>query len=156
MGTPLHAIDHRSDNKLYKLQTPQSPIVRPVMYDHYNVDNYPLGTNAIVAVMSYTVSDCFLIVCNDHFIRKLYIRSFWCAENVRFFWRMKKTQPKMKVPKFLSKQMMCHRNEALRFKTIVYRKILGILMLELPDIQYICSCIKCWQEISTVVAGLQI
>ncbi|XP_056008154.1 DNA-directed RNA polymerase I subunit RPA2-like isoform X2 [Ostrea edulis] len=57
MGTPLHAIDHRSDNKLYKLQTPQSPIVRPVMYDHYNVDNYPLGTNAIVAVMSYTGYD---------------------------------------------------------------------------------------------------
>ena len=56
MGTPLHALEHRADNKLYKLQTPQSPIVRPVMYDHYDMDNYPLGTNAIVAVMSYTVS----------------------------------------------------------------------------------------------------
>ena len=56
MGTPLHALEHRADNKPYKLQTPQSPIVRPVMYDHYEMDNYPLGTNAIVAVMSYTVS----------------------------------------------------------------------------------------------------
>ncbi|XP_061179833.1 DNA-directed RNA polymerase I subunit RPA2-like [Saccostrea echinata] len=57
MGTPLHALDHRSDNKLYRLQTPQSPVVRPVMYDHYDMDNYPLGTNAIVAVMSYTGYD---------------------------------------------------------------------------------------------------
>lgn len=56
MGFPVHALDRRADNKLYKLQTPQSPVVRPVMYDHYEMDTYPLGTNAIVAVMSYTVS----------------------------------------------------------------------------------------------------
>lgn len=56
MGFPVHALDRRADNKLYKLQTPQSPVVRPVMYDHYDMDTYPLGTNAIVAVMSYTVS----------------------------------------------------------------------------------------------------
>ena len=56
MGTPLHAFSHRSDNKLYRIQTPQSPVVRPVLYDHYAMDNYPLGTNAVVAVMSYTVS----------------------------------------------------------------------------------------------------
>ncbi|KAK3108488.1 hypothetical protein FSP39_008990 [Pinctada imbricata] len=57
MGTPLHAYGHRSDNKLYRIQTPQSPVVRPVLYDHYGIDNYPLGTNAIVAVMSYTGYD---------------------------------------------------------------------------------------------------
>ena len=56
MGTPLHALKYRSDNKLYKLQTPQTPTVRPIKHDEYNVDNYPLGTNAIVAVVSYTVS----------------------------------------------------------------------------------------------------
>ena len=56
MGTPLHALKHRADNKLYKLQTPQSPIVRPAKHDLYNIDNYPLGTNAVVAVISYTVS----------------------------------------------------------------------------------------------------
>ncbi len=56
MGTPLHALRHRSDNKLYKLQTPQSPVVRPVKHDIYGIDDYPLGTNAIVAVISYTVS----------------------------------------------------------------------------------------------------
>lgn len=57
MGTPCHAIVHRSDNKLYRLQTPQSPLVRPYMHDHYGVDNYPLGTNAVVAVISYTGYD---------------------------------------------------------------------------------------------------
>ena len=37
------------------MQTPQSPLVRPMAHDEFNVDNYPLGTNAIVAVISYTV-----------------------------------------------------------------------------------------------------
>uniref|UniRef100_A0A3Q3J2Z8 DNA-directed RNA polymerase subunit beta n=1 Tax=Monopterus albus TaxID=43700 RepID=A0A3Q3J2Z8_MONAL len=57
MGFPLHSFTDRSDNKLYRLQTPQSPLVRPYMYDHYNLDNYPSGTNAIVAVISYTGYD---------------------------------------------------------------------------------------------------
>lgn len=57
MGFPLHTFAERSDNKLYRLQTPQSPLVRPSMYDHYNLDNYPSGTNAIVAVISYTGYD---------------------------------------------------------------------------------------------------
>lgn len=57
MGFPLHSFMDRSDNKLYRLQTPQSPLVRPYMYDHYNLDNYPSGTNAIVAVISYSGYD---------------------------------------------------------------------------------------------------
>lgn len=57
MGFPLHTFSDRSDNKLYRLQTPQSPLVRPSMYDHYDLDNYPSGTNAIVAVISYTGYD---------------------------------------------------------------------------------------------------
>ncbi|TRY55888.1 hypothetical protein DNTS_029133 [Danionella cerebrum] len=57
MGFPLHSFQDRSDNKLYRLQTPQSPLVRPVMYDYFDVDNYPIGTNAIVAVISYTGYD---------------------------------------------------------------------------------------------------
>ncbi|KAM8860351.1 DNA-directed RNA polymerase I subunit RPA2 [Spinachia spinachia] len=57
MGFPLHSFMDRSDNKLYRLQTPQSPLVRPYIYDHYNLDNYPSGTNAIVAVISYTGYD---------------------------------------------------------------------------------------------------
>lgn len=57
MGFPLHSFTDRSDNKLYRLQTPQSPLVRPYMYDHYSLDDYPSGTNAIVAVISYTGYD---------------------------------------------------------------------------------------------------
>lgn len=57
MGFPLLTYQDRSDNKLYRLQTPQSPLVRPTMYDYYNMDNYPIGTNAIVAVISYTGYD---------------------------------------------------------------------------------------------------
>eukprot|EP00040_Diaphanoeca_grandis_P032793 m.199573 g.199573 ORF g.199573 m.199573 type:complete len:1144 (-) comp32739_c0_seq2:126-3557(-) len=57
MGFPLHSFSHRADNKLYCLRTPQSPMVRPKAYDDYNFDTYPLGTNAIVAVISYTGYD---------------------------------------------------------------------------------------------------
>ncbi|KAJ1154285.1 hypothetical protein NDU88_007038 [Pleurodeles waltl] len=57
MGFPLLTYQDRSDNKLYRLQTPQSPLVRPYMYDYYAMDNYPVGTNAIVAVISYTGYD---------------------------------------------------------------------------------------------------
>ena len=73
MGFPAQSLVHRMDNKIYKLQvcsashiatlgcclvlqTPQSPMVRPYLYDQYSVDDYPLGTNAVVAVISYTVS----------------------------------------------------------------------------------------------------
>nr|XP_060610452.1 DNA-directed RNA polymerase I subunit RPA2-like [Anolis sagrei ordinatus] len=57
MGFPLLTFPYRSDDKLYRLQTPQSPLVRPAMYDHYDMDSYPIGTNAIVAVISYSGYD---------------------------------------------------------------------------------------------------
>lgn len=57
MGTPGTALIHRSDNKLYQLQTGQSPIVRANLFDDYGLDNYPNGTNAVVAVISYTGYD---------------------------------------------------------------------------------------------------
>jgi len=57
MGTPFHAFRHRIDNKVFRIQTPQSPIVRNENYERYQVDNYPLGTNAVVAVISYTGYD---------------------------------------------------------------------------------------------------
>ena len=37
-------------------QTPQAPLVRNERYNDYGVDEFPLGTNAVVAVISYTVS----------------------------------------------------------------------------------------------------
>lgn len=57
MGTPGVALTHRSDNKLYKLQTGQTPIVKAKLYDEYGMDNFPNGTNAVVAVISYTGYD---------------------------------------------------------------------------------------------------
>lgn len=57
MGTPGVALVHRSDNKLYRLQTGQTPIVKANLYDDYGMDNFPNGTNAVVAVISYTGYD---------------------------------------------------------------------------------------------------
>jgi len=57
MGTPVHAFPHRTDNKLYRLQNVQTPIVRPRLHDTYKMDRYPNGFNAIVAVISYTGYD---------------------------------------------------------------------------------------------------
>ena len=57
MGTSSHTVQLRGDNKAYRLMTPQTPIVRPYMYDQYGLDDYCLGTNAVVAVISYTGYD---------------------------------------------------------------------------------------------------
>ncbi|GJJ07336.1 hypothetical protein Clacol_001537 [Clathrus columnatus] len=57
MGTPATALQHRTDNKLYRLQTGQTPIVRPDLYNLYGLDHFPNGTNAVVAVISYTGYD---------------------------------------------------------------------------------------------------
>jgi DNA-directed RNA polymerase I subunit RPA2 len=57
MGTPGTALKYRTDNKTYRLQTGQTPIVRPPLYNEYGLDNFPNGTNAIVAVLSYTGYD---------------------------------------------------------------------------------------------------
>ena len=57
MGTPGVGLVHRSDNKLYRLQSGQTPIVKANLYDDYGMDNFPNGTNAVVAVISYTCYD---------------------------------------------------------------------------------------------------
>lgn len=57
MGTPGTAIRHRTDNKMYRLQTGQTPIVRAPLHNAYGFDNFPNGTNAVVAVISYTGYD---------------------------------------------------------------------------------------------------
>jgi DNA-directed RNA polymerase I subunit RPA2 len=57
MGTPGTAIRHRTDNKSYRLQTGQTPVVRSPLYNEYGLDNFPNGMNAIVAVISYTGYD---------------------------------------------------------------------------------------------------
>ncbi|XP_057976334.1 DNA-directed RNA polymerase I subunit 2 isoform X2 [Malania oleifera] len=57
MGFSSQAINCRADQKLYHLQTPQTPIVRTNAYEKYQIDEFPLGTNAIVAVLAYTGYD---------------------------------------------------------------------------------------------------
>jgi len=64
MGVPSHTIPFRSDSKSYAIQTPQCPMVRPDFYKEYGFDDFPLGTNAIVAVISYTgydMEDAFIL-----------------------------------------------------------------------------------------------
>jgi len=57
MGTPFHATFKRTETKSYHLHTPQSPIVRNENYVRYGFDEYAQGTNAIVAVISYSGYD---------------------------------------------------------------------------------------------------
>eukprot|EP00359_Climacostomum_virens_P003308 CAMPEP_0204902980 /NCGR_PEP_ID=MMETSP1397-20131031/3987_1 /ASSEMBLY_ACC=CAM_ASM_000891 /TAXON_ID=49980 /ORGANISM="Climacostomum Climacostomum virens, Strain Stock W-24" /LENGTH=1076 /DNA_ID=CAMNT_0052071557 /DNA_START=38 /DNA_END=3268 /DNA_ORIENTATION=+ len=59
MGTPLFNYRYRSDTKTYRLLTPQRPIVNSEVGDmtEYGFGNYPSGTNAVVAVISYTGYD---------------------------------------------------------------------------------------------------
>lgn len=57
MGSSSHTLKYRCDTKMYNIETPQSPLVRPAIYDHYHFDDFPLGTNAVVAVISYTGYD---------------------------------------------------------------------------------------------------
>lgn len=56
VGIPYLTERYRTDNKSYRLVHAQSPLVRSVTYDMLNMDDHPLGINAVVAVMSYTVS----------------------------------------------------------------------------------------------------
>ncbi|KAI5641008.1 RNA polymerase rpb2, domain 6 domain-containing protein [Phthorimaea operculella] len=57
MGTPIHTWPTNAETKLYRLQTPATPLFRPTHYDNIGLDDFPMGTNAIVAVISYTGYD---------------------------------------------------------------------------------------------------
>ncbi|KAK4683850.1 DNA-directed RNA polymerase I subunit RPA2, partial [Tremellales sp. Uapishka_1] len=57
MGTPSTALSKRTDNKMYRLQTGQTPVVRPELHNKYGFDAFPNGMNAVVAVISYTGYD---------------------------------------------------------------------------------------------------
>ncbi|ETN39513.1 uncharacterized protein HMPREF1541_05739 [Cyphellophora europaea CBS 101466] len=69
MGTPSSNLMYRTDNKAYLLQTGQTPVVRPPLYNEYGLDNYPNGMNAVVAVISYTgydMDDAMIINKSSH------------------------------------------------------------------------------------------
>ena len=69
MGTPSSNMMCRADNKAYLLQTGQTPVVRPPLYNEYGLDNFPNGMNAVVAVISYTgydMDDAMIINKSSH------------------------------------------------------------------------------------------
>ena len=69
MGTPAQNLPYRTDNKMYRLQTGQTPIVRPKAHNQYGIDGYPNGMNAVVAVISYTgydMEDASIISKSSH------------------------------------------------------------------------------------------
>ncbi|CAD7924526.1 unnamed protein product [Amoebophrya sp. A120] len=57
MGTPYQNHSRRTDNKVYRIQFPQRPMVRAQMYADAKFDTHPTGMNAIVAVCAYTGYD---------------------------------------------------------------------------------------------------
>ena len=57
MGTPYHNHPFRTDNKVYKILFPQRPIVKTRTQTDFDIEEYPSGTNAVVAVVSYTGYD---------------------------------------------------------------------------------------------------
>lgn len=56
MGTACHNWHIQSETKLYRIQTPASPLFRPFHYDELSLDDFAMGTNAVIAVISYTVN----------------------------------------------------------------------------------------------------
>jgi len=57
MGQAFHNQENRFDNKHYRLQTSQMPVVQGKDAVKYGFSEYPSGTNAVVAVISYTGYD---------------------------------------------------------------------------------------------------
>lgn len=69
MGTPTQNFPNRTDNKMYRLQTGQTPVVRPEAHNDYGLDGYPNGMNAVVCVISYTgydMEDASIISKSSH------------------------------------------------------------------------------------------
>ncbi|XP_063881547.1 DNA-directed RNA polymerase I subunit RPA2-like [Scylla paramamosain] len=57
MGTPFHNYSAQTTGKAYRLQYPQVPLVRNAHYDDINMEEFCMGFNAVVAIISYTGYD---------------------------------------------------------------------------------------------------
>lgn len=57
MGTSVLNWDYRFDNKMYRILHSQKPLVRTKFYENFKFSDYNSGTNAVVAVLSYTGYD---------------------------------------------------------------------------------------------------
>ena len=65
------------------MHTPQSPIVRTSNYTRFGMDEYPLGTNAVIAVISYTGYD----MEDAMIVNKVPLQPRACAPLVAFTFR---------------------------------------------------------------------
>jgi DNA-directed RNA polymerase I subunit RPA2 len=84
MGTPLHSFVYRTDTKLYRIQSPQAPLCRNAEYLRHAIDDYAMGTNAVVAVISYTGYDMedAMIINKSSFERGFGHGSVYTAESI--------------------------------------------------------------------------
>eukprot|EP01103_Thecamoeba_quadrilineata_P015286 TRINITY_DN4781_c0_g1_i2.p1 TRINITY_DN4781_c0_g1~~TRINITY_DN4781_c0_g1_i2.p1 ORF type:complete len:1030 (+),score=187.45 TRINITY_DN4781_c0_g1_i2:218-3091(+) len=57
LGTANFSLKMRTDNTAYQITTPQKPLVRTEKQIEYEINEKPQGTNAVVAVISYTGYD---------------------------------------------------------------------------------------------------
>ena len=68
MGTPAHSLPYRPDNKMYRLQTPQAPVVQTATHGEYKMDEYPNGTNAVVGkihMLAFQTHSAFVPVLSN-------------------------------------------------------------------------------------------
>ena len=113
MGTACHAWKHRTDNKMYRIQNPQAPLVQNQAHSEYMMDEYPQGTNAVVAVIAYTGFDMedAMIINKGAYERGFGHGSVYKTKNVDLEEEEKRmtkdgTRPTMKFGNVKSKKMM--------------------------------------------------
>ncbi|XP_047539760.1 DNA-directed RNA polymerase I subunit RPA2 [Vanessa atalanta] len=99
MGTPIHTWSSTAETKLYRLQSGAAPLFRPLHHDQMRLDDYPAGTNAILAVISYTgydMEDAMIInksayergfaagaVYKANFVELAHAASYFCRDPAR-------------------------------------------------------------------------
>ena len=54
IATPCHSQKFRADNKILFLNYPQKPLMKTKYEPQFRFEDYPQGTNAVIAVISYT------------------------------------------------------------------------------------------------------
>jgi len=84
MGTFCHNMPYRVDNKVYRLQTPQTPISHTETYKKFDLDEYSTGTNTVVCVTAYTGYDMedAMIVCRGAMQRGFKHGSVYKTEHI--------------------------------------------------------------------------
>ncbi|KAL5280678.1 POLR1B family protein [Megaselia abdita] len=124
MGTPCLNWPVQAGNKMYRLQTPGTPLFRPVHYDNIGLDDFAMGTNAIVAVISYTGYDMedAMIINKSAYERgfaygSIYKSQFIELTGTSYFARDPHNHD---LPEFLDNDGLPHPGMKISFKSILY------------------------------------